>query len=180
MPGTRPAPVTFEEWKAQQDDSVWLESKPFIVLGEKERQAYQTACKDGHVMRFEQPYNTQFEKTWTSGSGYGIFVIGPEGNLYCGSHVKDLFHHSSFLGDAATVAAGEIKTNPDGTIVELSNKSGHYRPSDAQNLFLLRYFRDHGVDLSKVIFTNLSAEGKSESRNALEYLTELEKKQLKT
>ena len=135
---------------------------------------YQTECQEGTLMRNGAPLNTKFEKTLASGPGHAIFVIGPDDSLYCGSHIREVFHHSSFLGGAAVVAAGEVKTNSDGTIVKLSSKSGHYHPGDSQNLFMLRYFRDRGVDLSKVDFTFYSPDGETESRNALQYLQELE------
>ena len=59
-------------------------------------------------------------------------------------------------------------------IVELSNRSGHYFPSDLQNLYMLKYFKERGADLTKVKFLLLNSDFKTEERNAFEYLQELE------
>ena len=154
-----------------------IDPAPFVRLGEEERKVYRTTCQSGILTRNGFPLNTAFDKTLHSGSGYAIFVIGSDEDLYCGSHIGGVFHHSSFLGDAATVAAGEIKTNPDGSVAKISSKSGHYRPTDAQNLYTLRYFRDRGVNLSSVEFTFFDPKGATERHNALEYLNELEYRQ---
>lgn len=167
-------PFSFEQWKMQQDDGLLIDPAPFILLNEEERFAYRTTCANGLLVRNGHPLNTGFDKTRHSGNGYAIFVIGPDKNLYCGSHIGNVFHHSSFLGEGAIVAAGEVKTAPDGSIIELSSKSGHYQPKEPQNLYMLRYFRDRGVDLSYIKFTSFGEDGKTVERNALEYLNELE------
>lgn len=123
------------------------------------------------------PFDTKFEKTLNRGPGYAIFVIGPDQQLYTGSHINGVFHHSSFLGESAVFSAGELKTNPDGTVTELSGKSGHYRPTHKENLYTLQYFRDRGVDLTNMKFTYFNSQGKTFERNAQEYLSELEHQQ---
>jgi hypothetical protein len=103
-------------------------------------------------------------------------VIGPDDDLYAASHIGNVFHHSSFLGDAAVAGAGEFKTSPDGKIVELSSKSGHYKPTDKQNYFMLKYFEDRGVDLSSVEFTFYDKDGKTARLNAKDHLDHLKSK----
>lgn len=167
-------PLSFEKWRAQQDDSILIEPSPFVLLNEEERKIYFTTCENGTLERNGYPLDTTFEKTLHSGNGYAIMVIAPDRNLYCGSHIGGVFHHSSFLGEGATIAAGEIKTDANGKLIELSSKSGHYQPKDAQNLFMLKYFQDRGTDFSSVKFTYYDTNGKTGERNALEYLEELE------
>lgn len=167
-------PLSFDVWRSQQDDGVLVGPAPFIRLNEEERKAYHTTCDHGVLMRNGYPFDTRFEKTLHSGEGYAIFVIGPNQDLYTGSHIGGVFHHSSFLADGAVAAAGEIKTNPDGSIAELSNKSGHYRPTDAQNLYMLRYFQARGLDLSKIDFTLYDEKGDKKTQKALIYLQKLE------
>lgn len=166
-------PLTFEQYQKQQNDGILVEPAPFINLSPTERKAYETTCANGKLVRNGHPLNTGFEKTLHSGEGYAIFVIGPNDDLYCGSHIGGVFHHSSFLADGATAGAGEIKTDQDGKIIELSSKSGHYRPTNAQNLHTLHYFKDRGVDLN-IKFTFYDTNGKTQERNAQEYLDELE------
>jgi len=157
--------LSFEKWKEQQDDSIWKDPIPFIHLEEAERAAYRIECQNGILMRNEHLYITQNDT---------IFVLGPDEDMYCGESIIGVFHHSSFLGDAAVAAAGGIKTNSSGMIVELSNRSGHYFPSDLQNLYMLKYFKERGADLTKVKFLLLNSDFKTEERNAFEYLQELE------
>lgn len=167
-------PLSFEAWQAQQDDSLFTEPAPFILLGKEERKIYATTFENGILIRNAHPFNTEFEKTRHSGMGFAIFVIGPDEDLYCGSHIGNVFHHSSFLGEGAIVTAGEIKTNPDGSIAELSSKSGHYTPKDSQNLYMLNYFKNKGLDLQNIKFTFYDTDGETGERNALQYLEELE------
>lgn len=169
-------PISFEEYQKQQDDSILNEPAPFVLLNEKERKIYETTCEKGKLQRNKKPFNTAHEKTLHSGSEYAIFVIGPDQDLYAGSHIGGVFHHSSFLGEGAVLAGGEIKTNEDGLIIELSSKSGHYRPTAEENLFMLTYFENRGVDLSKVKFTTYNSKGGTEEHNALDYLKNLKKK----
>jgi hypothetical protein len=167
-------PLAFEAWKLQQEDGLLVDPAPFILLDPEERKKYRTTCDQGMLIRNGFAYNTEFDKTRHSGAGYGIFVVGPDQDLYCGSHIGGVFHHSSFLGEGAIAAAGEVKTDSNGNILELSSKSGHYQPTDSQNLYMLRYFRDHGADLGSVKFTFYGEKGKTEERNALDHLNQLE------
>jgi hypothetical protein len=166
-------PLSYEEWSAQQDDRIIAEPSPFLRLDTEKRKPYRTTCSDGKLTRNDQPLNTAHEITAHSGQGYAIFVIGPKEDLYTSSHVMGVFHHSSFLGDGATMAAGEIKTDENGEVTDLSSKSGHYHPTDRENIFMLRHFKDKGVDLSKVTFTAYGAKG-TEEYNAQDYLDKLE------
>ena len=53
-------------------------------------------------------YDTSRESTEASGQGWAIFVMDEKGNVYAGTHLFGVFHHSSFLGGAPARAAGEI------------------------------------------------------------------------
>ena len=55
--------------------------------------------------------------------------MSPEHNLYVHDKITGHFHHSSFLGGAATVAAGSIVVE-QGKLLELTPHSGHYQPSE--------------------------------------------------
>lgn len=99
------------------------------------------------------PFDTTHESTEHSGKGTAIFVIGANKQFYAGSHIRGQFHHSSFLGGEAIMGAGELKTNSEGKILEVSNKSGHYKPNLQQNLNTLHLLQnEYGVDLSSVKF----------------------------
>lgn len=164
--------LPFKEWKAQQVLNL-LVPVPFVSLHGKEREAYKTDCNNGKLERTLDGklgvFTTTEESTAHSGKGWVIFVVGPNNDLYCGSHLPGVFHHSSFLGDRAVTAAGEIKTDATGKITHISGKSGHYRPSDKENLAILAWFKARGVNLADVEFTCFLPE-ESEPVNAQDYL----------
>jgi len=151
-------PLSFEEWKRQQVPDP-INPIPFIRLDEEERRVYKTECVEGKLFRNDSPFDTSFESTLHSGEGHAIFVIGPDDDLYCGSHIGQLFHHSSFLGDSAVRGAGEVTTDSEGNITAISAKSGHYRPTHNENKQMLEWFENKGVDLSGIDFIYFNSDG---------------------
>ncbi|MFI0434735.1 MAG: hypothetical protein ACH350_03270 [Parachlamydiaceae bacterium] len=136
-----------------------------------ERSDFKIEFRSGEMLRKGVPFHTEEEKSLASGTGWAIFVIDPKGVFYAGTQMLHHFHHTSFLGGAAIMGGGEIKTDQNGKIVALSNKSGHYQPSRTQSLNTLKMLHQHGVDLSKVEFKEYS--GKQPPlvyQSALEYL----------
>jgi hypothetical protein len=127
------------------------------MLSETEREECSVVCEEGVFTIGGKPCSTNLNHSAHSGEGYAVFVIGPEKKMHLGNHgmTKDekYFFHSSFLSDAAVFCAGEIKIDEHGKLVALSNKSGHYKPGDLENLFLLRYLEERGVDLTTVDFS---------------------------
>ncbi len=165
--------LSFEDWSKHQVVDP-LNPHIFVKLGPKERTAYQTHCVDGVLMRGQNIYQTAKEETAHSGKGWVIFVIGPKEDLYCGSHLRSVFHHSSFLSDASIMGAGELKTDESGKITHISSKSGHYKPTHKENRAMLKWFEDRGVDLSNVTFTCFLKKGRvSKPINAKHYLNSL-------
>ena len=133
---------------------------------------YQTKVESGTLFRNGYPYDSSSDNSiFHGGQGVGIFVIGPDGELYCGGHVRDVFHHSSFFGSGAIMCGGEIRTNTNGQIVFLSNQSGHYRPTEEQNIQMLEWFERRGVNLAGVTFSYFSTvDYRSREMNAATYL----------
>jgi hypothetical protein len=135
------------------------------MLSEKERESFCLNCEDGIFTRKGAPYSTDHHYSCHSGKGYAIFVVGPNKQMYCHDHLTHsdegkLFYHSSFLSDGAIFCAGEIKIDEHGKLVALSNKSGHYQPGDPENLFLLRYLEERGIDLTTVEFSFVGGSSK--------------------
>jgi hypothetical protein len=81
-----------------------------------------------HVSEDGSTFSTALCKTVVSGDGWAIFVMAPDAELYAGSHVEGVFHHSTFLSGGAVTAAGEIAVDY-GTVKVINSKSGHYRPT---------------------------------------------------
>lgn len=111
-------------------------------LGATERARYEVGfdgkgvmeqTEDGETFTTEQ-YHTEF-----SGTGWGIFVVSPTGEMYSGSHILGKLHHSSFLEGRPVMAAGEIVVQ-DGAVKAVTAKSGHYRPTADNMMQFVRQF----------------------------------------
>ncbi len=96
--------------------------------------------------------------------GEHIFVMDGEGQLFAkeaqqalnqkddtgrGVHV----HHSSFLAGEAVAGAGEMKIDQQGFVKEVTDRSGHYKPGEAQTTQTLGELENKGVNLNNVKFT---------------------------
>ena len=85
----------------------------------------------------DTPLSTALWKTEFSSSGWGVFVCSmpmqdPTGNVgifvFSFNHRAGWDHHSSFLGGAPVMAAGEWIVDNTGKIRVMTGKSGHYMP----------------------------------------------------
>ena len=100
-----------------------------VMLDDNTRRQFEvTLGADGILRDFlDQPATTRDMSTAASGSGWAIFVLSQDGQLYINSHKVGIFHHSSFLSGGAAAAAGEICVDETGRIRVITNKTGHYR-----------------------------------------------------
>jgi hypothetical protein len=97
-----------------------------------------------------KPLNTEHFST-EAGDGRAIFVIGPNHELYAGSHEYCKFHHTSFFGGKPVIGAGEIITDPNGKLIAITDKSGHYKPQKKHMFDTLRVLKEEkGVDLEQI------------------------------
>lgn len=97
---------------------------------------------------------TSSSSVFGNGKGKAIFVMDEYGNIYASKYQSvGKFHHSSFLGGKPVAAAGEI-TVKNGNIVEISNRSGHYQPSQQMNLQVINELKNRGTDTSKITITD--------------------------
>ena len=84
--------------------------------------------------------------THFSGPGAAVFVMGARGDIHVASHSVGEYHHSSLLAGASVAGAGEIRVS-QGRVTWLSNKSGHYMPSEAHLIQVLHQLQKAGVPL---------------------------------
>lgn len=89
---------------------------------------------------FDAEVHTEDMETHFTGKGWGIFVCSPDRKLYVHSHHAGVHHHSSFLGGGAVLAAGEVVVN-QGTVLVVTAKSGHYKPTPENILNFVQVFR---------------------------------------
>jgi hypothetical protein len=83
------------------------------------------------------PFKTQAMTTAFSGLGWAVWVcsmpmLDPSDQIgvfvFSYTHRPGYDHHSSFLGGAPVMAAGEWIVDPSGRIKVITGKSGHYMP----------------------------------------------------
>ncbi|MGM0440340.1 MAG: hypothetical protein ACQEP8_04415 [Chlamydiota bacterium] len=79
-----------------------------------------------------------------------IFVIDTKGTLYAGKFEQDQFHHSSFVSGEDVILAGDIVVNEEGRIVQLTNNSGHYKPSEEDLRNGLRALERQGIEIKNI------------------------------
>lgn len=113
-----------------------------------EQQLTRVEFRGGNLHVKGQPLDTTMMTTAFSGPGYGIFVMSIEGHIHVSSHIVGNRHHSSLLGGGVTAAAGELKTNKQGKLLWLSNKSGHYQPDLGHLLEILHELQFSGVPMT--------------------------------
>lgn len=134
----------FEEWRkyGRSDQSFWdyirinppYDQKLVKYYGgsakaEKRRVVFK---EDGKLYRAisDTLFDTRKLETVSSGKGWAIFVVSPEGKIYAHKHVVGVYHHSTFLSGSAIVAAGELVVD-QGVVRFITAKSGHYAPTPA-------------------------------------------------
>lgn len=94
-----------------------------------------------------KPLDTSNMVTNFSGPGYAIYVMSVQGNIHVSPHSVGHRHHSSLLAGANVAGAGELKVS-NGRLIELSNKSGHYSPSEVHLLQVLHQLEKSGIPMT--------------------------------
>ncbi len=143
----------------------------------RHRRPYEAILCEGGVFIDHQgrPFDTAEMESNFSGRGFGIcsFCIPahscavfsvklttllsrsgfrtPSEGLFLGTHRVRHFHHSTFFGGEKVDFAGEMQFE-EGRLRVVTNKSGHYKPGDAEILVMLNWAHTNGVDLSDVEF----------------------------
>lgn len=125
--GLKQAGVDFTAWRKMQDPSLVTDTglRPFVLCDTDTRKLFRlSSTSSGKLLRNDQPYSTEYESTLHSGKGYAIFVVGPDETIYAGTHIQQVFHHSSFLANEATLASGELRMGLDCFIQHAKDKDG--------------------------------------------------------
>ncbi|XP_061370058.1 IQ domain-containing protein IQM3 [Gastrolobium bilobum] len=116
-------------------------------LGPQERENYEYIVCEGIIIHKQSGDFLHTKKD--SDDAKWIFVMSTSKKLYAGKKKKGLFHHSSFLAGAATVAAGRLEAE-HGILKSISSYSGHYRPTDDTVNSFISYLTENGVKLDEV------------------------------
>lgn len=170
--GFEEAGINLEEFRRMQSYEWYGADRPLTALDAELRKAFRITIEDGHAFRNGRPFHTQEESTFHSGKGFAVFVMDCHGNLYSASH-GNTFFHSSFMADGPVMMAGEMRTDANGRITYLSNKSGHYIPGNDAIVRMLTYFSTQGLDLTHVAFEEFFGGSATYTGNAQEFLDKL-------
>lgn len=141
------------EYAGEETGRVWGTKVKY--LDQVERQQYKLSIKDGRLFdESGNPFDTSgASSVFAGGSGSAIFVMDEQGNIYASkTQTVGKFHHSSFLAGKPVASAGEI-TVKDGYVKEITRRSGHYQPTEAQSMQVLTQLRTNGVDVSNIEIT---------------------------
>jgi hypothetical protein len=123
-------------------------STPVHYMDEAERESCRLFVGgDGKLHRASDGtlFDTSKASTAWSGQGKAIFVMDENGNLYATTKQQvGHTHHSSMLGGQPVAGAGEIEVH-EGSLVAMTDQSGHYHPTAETNDRALQSLRDQGL-----------------------------------
>ncbi|KAF2320150.1 hypothetical protein GH714_024563 [Hevea brasiliensis] len=122
-------------------------------LGPQEREHYEYIVVEGKIIH-KQTWNLLDTSNGSKGTKW-IFVMSTSKRLYAGEKKKGIFHHSSFLAGAATLAAGRL-TVENGILKSISPCMGHYQPTEDSFDSFLSFLQDNGVSLDEVQINKVS------------------------
>jgi hypothetical protein len=132
----------------------FLGSNGVTYLDDVARQDFRITIHDGHVYDARgNLFDTSngVSAFGPSNGGRAIFVMDENGNLFASTyqHAGD-FHHSSFFSGGDVAAAGELVVK-DGKIEIVTDRSGHYLPSNSRTQQMLDQLASQGIDMRDVI-----------------------------
>ncbi|NQY42880.1 MAG: hypothetical protein HRT87_06040 [Legionellales bacterium] len=147
-----------------------------LQLNEKQRAEYRVLAIDGKLQqrvslqRFIRAADWLYNENHEVKSRYAIFstkdmtakgrtnnaayTLNQYGELSIFNHWREpkLFFHCSMNSSAPVVAAGTLSIDSNGQITEITNNSGHYKPSRKQFMIGVEHLRQHGINMENVKF----------------------------
>ncbi|MBK9153955.1 MAG: hypothetical protein IPM25_07015 [Chloracidobacterium sp.] len=165
--------LSFYRWfETLSDDELMILTKGNQLLAtsyqsEAGREEFRVFVDGNKLKKLTSPdvlsdFNTSGYRTNFAGKGWCIFVMSPEGSLYCNNHddVSGWFH-AAFLGGKPVLAAGELFVK-NGVLHAMTPKSGHYKPRQDDLINGLKELRKQGLSLAEtqLMSFKLDAHGK--------------------
>ncbi len=142
-----------QKYAGEETGKVWGTKVKY--LNDVERAKLELFIKDGKIVdQAGKLYDTSSSSSvFGAGQGKSIFVMDEYGRIYASKYqAVGKFHHSSILGGKPVASAGEI-TVQNGKIIEISNRSGHYQPTQQTNSQVINELKNRGVDTGKIKIT---------------------------
>lgn len=81
-------------------------------------------------------------------AGTALLVITLKGDMFAGSSIACKFYHSSLVNGGPVMFAGAVQVT-GGHLKEVTNRSGHYRPTRNHVIQVIDFFRECGLLKSK-------------------------------
>lgn len=137
-------PMTGSRWKVK-------------YFNQQEKAKHNLFLKNGRFVSFKGKFFSSPFDHESSEYESILFVIDRNYNfLFLPKEQRGKFHHSTLTsGEDVLFAGTAIIIN--GRLVEISNNSGHYKPSTRQTLEILKFLKNAGVDLSHLKLTGPAA-----------------------
>jgi hypothetical protein len=143
---TKPLPEYFDGENDVEKPARWNAPKVCDYFDKGKLAACELDVKNGLIVEklTGKPFDTSTADThWGGGA---IFVMDAKGTIYASNiQIPHEIHHSSLTNGQSVAAAGEIKV-ADGILEMVSNKSGHYEPSQTLNTQLFDELEYRGLD----------------------------------
>lgn len=98
-----------------------------VYLNREERKDFLLEIKEGAFYYKGELFDSHEFYSIHSGKGKAIFVMDADGNLYVAKHKAGRIHHSTLYAGKEVLGAGEVIVK-NGKLIQITNKSGHYRP----------------------------------------------------
>jgi hypothetical protein len=144
-PSSPPDTISFWQWLEQKGQKIegvrYLESEPErrtreVKINGQWQDAFGDSLDSTNMLAIGAPGD---------GKGWAIFVMSPDGKFYVDAHTEGKYHHSSALAGVPVKGAGAIKLS-GGTLQEICDKSGHYKPTAHQMYATIVQLNKNGVD----------------------------------
>lgn len=132
-----------------------------VYFSKMERLQHLKQIRDGKLYNIDgTPFVTAQGAVGTS------WAMDCYGNLFAGDRfISDAqVNHSSYLGGKDVACAGLILTSADGTVTEIDNFSGHYKPTPEHLHGALAYLADQGLDFDKATVRVKGSSGEKKYR----------------
>jgi hypothetical protein len=129
-------------------NNVWP-GQQVTYLDDAGREAYRVIPRDGKLVDVNGlPFDTAAgSSAHLGGGGRAIYVMDEQGNVYASNfHGVGEFHHSSFMGGKPVSGAGELEVR-NGEVIGITDRSGHYTPSQAMTRQTVERLRAQGIPI---------------------------------
>jgi hypothetical protein len=142
---------SLESYYESDDDHYFANLK---YLQSHERMPYQIFVgPEGKLCKFDEdtgcfiPASTK-NKTSYNKVGWAAFVVTALGEIFTvDKHEDFIFNHASFAAGAPVRFAGELYIGEDGSLLEISDLSGHHKPKLDSLISLIEYLQGLSVNV---------------------------------